>query len=213
MPWDAVRYAPGCTGCGLCARVRCSRTPPWLTRPRWWLKTTYWDSQPSLPRARCGSAISRTYRWALVLPGHVARCLLPPGRGLAPGGPDAHRTRVTGPGVGPDDTPTRAGRNYSRRPRQSIPQCRLPGPHRPSRHPGQLQPAGQSVRQRAQAEPSWITLKIELLPGSSSFASLAEARLEVTYYLDTYFNLAHRHSILGYWSPHQPEQDLKTNLP
>ena len=65
----------------------------------------------------------------------------------------------------------------------------------------------------AQAEAGWSTLKTELLPGGSPFASLEEARLEVAHYLDTYFNLDRRHSALGYRSPHQFEHDLKTNLP
>ncbi len=65
----------------------------------------------------------------------------------------------------------------------------------------------------AQAEAGWSTLKTELLPGGSPFASLEEARLEVAHYLDTYFNLDRRHSALGYRSPHQFERELKTNLP
>ena len=65
----------------------------------------------------------------------------------------------------------------------------------------------------AQAEAGWSTLKTELLPHSTAFASLEEARLEVAHYLDTYFNLDRRHSALGYRSPHQFEQDLKINLP
>ena len=64
----------------------------------------------------------------------------------------------------------------------------------------------------AQAEAVWSTLKTELLPGSSPFDSLEDARLEVVHYLDTYFNLDRRHSALGYCSPHQFEHDLKTNL-
>ncbi len=64
----------------------------------------------------------------------------------------------------------------------------------------------------AQAEAGWSTLKTELLPGGSPFASLEEAHLEVAHYLDTYFNLDRRHSALGYRSPHQFEHDLKTNL-
>ena len=47
----------------------------------------------------------------------------------------------------------------------------------------------------AQAESGWSTLKTELLPGGSPFASLEEARLEVAHYLDTYFNLDRRHSV------------------
>jgi len=62
-----------------------------------------------------------------------------------------------------------------------------------------------------QAEFGW-SLKTELLPHGTAFASLEEARLEVAYYLDTYFNLQRRHATLGYRSPHQFEHDLKTNL-
>ena len=54
----------------------------------------------------------------------------------------------------------------------------------------------------AQAEAGWSTLKTELLPHGTAFASL-----------DTYFNLDRRHSTLGYRSPHQFEHDLKSNLP
>ncbi|WP_262903263.1 IS3 family transposase [Hymenobacter psoromatis] len=64
----------------------------------------------------------------------------------------------------------------------------------------------------AQAEAGWSTLKTELLPHGTAFASLEEARLEVSWYLDTYFNLDRRHSALGYRSPHQFERDLKLNL-
>jgi len=65
----------------------------------------------------------------------------------------------------------------------------------------------------AQAEAGWSTLKTELLPHGGAFASLEEARVEVAYYLDTYFNLDRRHSALGYRSPHQFEHELKTILP
>ena len=64
----------------------------------------------------------------------------------------------------------------------------------------------------AQAEAGWSTLKTELLPQGGAFASLEEARLEVAYYLDTYFNLDRRHSALGYRSPHQFEADLLNHL-
>ena len=64
-----------------------------------------------------------------------------------------------------------------------------------------------------QAEAGWSTLKTELLPHGTAFASLEEARLEVTYYLDPYFNLDRCYSALGYRSPHQFERDLKINLP
>ncbi|RZK91779.1 MAG: hypothetical protein EOO62_34020 [Hymenobacter sp.] len=56
-------------------------------------------------------------------------------------------------------------------------------------------------------------MKTELLPHDGAFASLEEARLEVTYYLDTYFNLDRRHSAPGYRSPHQFEADLFRYLP
>ena len=65
----------------------------------------------------------------------------------------------------------------------------------------------------AQAEAGWSTLKTELLPHDGAFTSLEEARLEVAYYLDTYFNLDRRHSALGYRSPHQFETDLFPHLP
>jgi transposase InsO family protein len=64
----------------------------------------------------------------------------------------------------------------------------------------------------AQAEAGWSTLKTELLPQGRAFADLEEARLEVAHYPTTYFNLDRRHSALGYRSPHQFEQDLKSNL-
>jgi len=64
----------------------------------------------------------------------------------------------------------------------------------------------------AQAEAGWSTLKTELLPNGGAFASLDEARLEVAYYLDTYFNLDRRHSALGYRSPHQFERDYLTSI-
>jgi len=64
----------------------------------------------------------------------------------------------------------------------------------------------------AQAEAGWSTLKTELLPHGGAFASLKEARLEVAYYLDTYFNLDRRHSALSYRSPHQFETDLLNHL-
>ena len=50
----------------------------------------------------------------------------------------------------------------------------------------------------AQAEAGWSTLKTELLPHGTAFASLEEACLEVAYYLDTYSNLDRRHAALGY---------------
>jgi transposase InsO family protein len=64
----------------------------------------------------------------------------------------------------------------------------------------------------AQAEAGCSTLKTELLPLGGAFANLEEARLEVAYYLDTYFNLDRRHSTLGYRSPHQFERYLRTSI-
>jgi putative transposase len=64
----------------------------------------------------------------------------------------------------------------------------------------------------AQAEAGWSKLKTELLPQGGAFATLEEARLEVAYYLDTYFNLDRRQPALGYRSPHQFERDFQTNL-
>ncbi len=63
----------------------------------------------------------------------------------------------------------------------------------------------------AQAEAGWSTLKTELLPARAAFADLEEARLEVAYYLDIYFNLDRRHSAIGYQSPHQFEQNRQRN--
>ena len=65
----------------------------------------------------------------------------------------------------------------------------------------------------AQVEAGWSAFKTKLLPGGSPFASLEEARLEVAYYLDTYFTLDRRHSALDYRSLHQFECDFKINLP
>jgi transposase InsO family protein len=64
----------------------------------------------------------------------------------------------------------------------------------------------------AQAEAGWRTLKTELLPNGGAFASLEEARPEVAYYLDTYFDLDRRHVALSYRSPRQFELDLLQNL-
>ncbi|GAB3639282.1 hypothetical protein GCM10027422_48730 [Hymenobacter arcticus] len=60
------------------------------------------------------------------------------------------------------------------------------------------------------AEAGWNTLKTELLPHGWAFANLEEARLEVAYYLDTYFNLDHRHAALGYRSLHRVESMQNT---
>ena len=64
-----------------------------------------------------------------------------------------------------------------------------------------------------QAKAGWSTLKTELLPRVTAFASLEEVRLAVAHYLDTSFNLDRRHCALGYCSSHPFEQDLKINLP
>lgn len=64
----------------------------------------------------------------------------------------------------------------------------------------------------AQAEAGWSTLKTELLSNGDTFASLEEARLEFTYYLNTYFNLDRRHSALAYRSPHQFKCDFQLNV-
>ena len=113
--------------------------------------------------------------------------------------------------------PARAGAHRPRRPRQPIHQRRLPariaqaGTLPSFRRPGN--PYDNALPGTTQAEAGWSTLKTELLPGGSPFASPEEARLEVAHSLDTYFNLDRRHSALGYRSPHQFEQDLKINLP
>ena len=74
-------------------------------------------------------------------------------------------------------------------------------------------PYDNALLDTAQTEAGWSTLKTELLPDVTAFASLEEARLKVAHYLDTYFNLNRRHSALGYCSSHPFEQDLKINLP
>ncbi|RZJ90228.1 MAG: hypothetical protein EOO60_09190 [Hymenobacter sp.] len=51
-----------------------------------------------------------------------------------------------------------------------------------------------------------------MLSHGGAFANLEEARLEVAYYLDTYFNLDRRYSALGYRSPHQFERDCLISL-
>jgi len=126
-------------------------------------------------------------------------------------GPAAHRTRAAGLGTGPSPAAARTGTPHPRRPWQPVHQCRLPRLHRPGGSRAQLQPT-RNPYDNAQAEAGWSTLKTELLPSGSPFASLEEARLEVAWYLDTYFNLDCRHSALGYRSPHQFERDLKLNL-
>lgn len=52
----------------------------------------------------------------------------------------------------------------------------------------------------------------ELLPNGGAFTSLEEARLDVAYYLDIYFNLDRRYSALGYRSPHQFKRDIRISL-
>ena len=76
----------------------------------------------------------------------------------------------------------------------------MPPTHRKRGGFGQLQPPRQPLH-NAQAEASWGMLKTELLPYGTAFASLKEAYLGVTDYLDTYFNLDRRRSALGYCSP------------
>ena len=63
-----------------------------------------------------------------------------------------------------------------------------------------------------QAEAGWSILKTEMLFGGSPFASLEEARLEVAWCLDTYYNLDCCHSVLDCRSPHLFERDLILNL-
>jgi putative transposase len=51
----------------------------------------------------------------------------------------------------------------------------------------------------AQAESFWSRFKTKLLDGGS-FRNVAEARLEISYYL-AYYNAQRRHSVLGYLAP------------
>ena len=72
-------------------------------------------------------------------------------------------------------------------------------------------PCDNALPGTTQAEPE-VPSKPNRCPTAPPFASLEEARLKAAYYLDTYFNLQRRRSALGYRSPHQFEQDLKSNL-
>ena len=96
----------------------------------------------------------------------------------------------------------RASRQRALRPRPQGPRTTLASYARPGNPYG-----------NAQSEAGWSTLKTELLPHGGAFANLEQARLEVAYYLDTYFNLDRRHAALGYRSPHQFEADLLNHLP
>ena len=145
-----------------------------------------------------------------MLSGHLARYLLAAGRRLASRPADAYRAGAPGPGAGPDATPAGSRPDYP--------------PDRGSQYPSsacrtrieKAQALASYSRpgnpyDNAQAEAGWSTLKTELLPHGSAFATFEEARLEVAYYLDTYFNLDRRHSALGYRSPHQFERDCLTS--
>ena len=55
----------------------------------------------------------------------------------------------------------------------------------------------QARRYWHQVESGWSTLKTELLPHGTAFASLEEARLKGAYYLDTCFYRHCRHAALG----------------
>ena len=50
----------------------------------------------------------------------------------------------------------------------------------------------------AQAEAGWSRLKTELLPGNELFASLEDARLEIAWYFNVYFNLDCGHAAFCY---------------
>jgi len=150
-------------------------------------------------------------RRALVSSGHLARYLLAARSGLAPRTAHAHRAGNHRPGASSDTTPASSwpdfhadrGSQYTSsachtRIEKAQAQALYSRPGTPS--------------DNAQAEAGWSKLKTELLPPGSAFANLEEARLEVAYYLDTYFNLDRRHSALGYRSSHQLECDLQTSI-
>jgi len=58
-------------------------------------------------------------------------------------------------------------------------------------------PCDNALPGTTQAESGWSTLKTEPLPHGTAFASLEEARLKGTYYLDTCFNRQRRHAARG----------------
>ena len=65
--------------------------PLWPTRQLSWPRTGYWASPRRLPRPSVGGRhyLLAPARRALVLPGHLARHLLPARGGMAPGRPGA----------------------------------------------------------------------------------------------------------------------------
>jgi putative transposase len=146
-----------------------------------------------------------------VLSGYLARYLFAARGGLAPRPADAHRAGAHGPeqaltlrqpAPGLIIHADRGSQYTSSACRTRIEKAQALASYS---RPG-------NPYDNAQAEAGWSTLKTELLPHGGAFASLEEARLEVAYYLDTYFNLDRRHSALGYRSPHQFKRDFQSNL-
>lgn len=60
--------------------------------------------------------------------------------------------------------------------------------------------------------PCWRAFETKLLAYRKPFALLKEARLTVADYLDAYFTLHRRHSVLDYRAPYPVESELPQNL-
>lgn len=117
---------------------------------------------------------------ALVLPGHLARCLLPAGHGLAPGRANAHRTLAYRPRKGLDPAPARPGLIiHADRGSQCISAACCARIDQAEALPSFSRPG--NPYDNAQAEAGWSTLETELLPHGTAFPSLEEARLEVAH--------------------------------
>ena len=60
----------------------------------------------------------------------------------------------------------------------------------------------------AAMEAFWSTLKTEALPETGRFASKSNAKTELFYYIEVFYNRKRLHSSLDYRSPEEFEQQL-----